>query len=692
MAINPSSAKDKFGESNPLHRGNRKLIDFLIKGLLGLIIQVSVLGLVDIVSSGFEVKTLGAAVIFVIILGLVNSFLLAPLMSLSIRMHPLLFPIMIFFLNGVLVEVLGNIVPGISISSIWTAIGVSLAITMTGVIVGVMFAADDFKAYERFVIQPLIERYKEPTKSDIPGIVFLEIDGLSQAVFEKAIHDGYMPYVKKWLDSGSHKIVGWETDLSCQTGASQPGILHGNNFNIPAFRWYEKDKRKLLTSEKPRDVAEVERRISNGKGLLVNNGASRANMYSGDATESILTVSTIGATKRNTMEYFLFYANPYMAARTFGLFLSHFVTEVLEGWLQMALNERPRVYRAGFFPFQRATTTAILRELGIFSLIGDMLRGLPSMYATFVGYDEVAHHSGVARKDSLRVLAGLDKTFEWLELVSVHAARPYKFVILSDHGQSNGSTFLQRTGTTLEQAVKDLSKLDTISPASQDETWLRINALLTDVSRQGTTTGKLVNRAVKNKTHDGTVMLGPRTKQMSIEKDLEAEERNKAIVLASGNLGLIYFTAWKDRMTLEQINQAFPNLIPGLLKYRWVGFVLVHSETQGGLIFGSKGVYHLDKNTFEGENPLANFGANAALHLKREDSFSNAPDILINSFYDTKMDEVAAFEELVGSHGGLGGNQSKAILVHPSELKPEPIPIVGASELHKILKSWTPDR
>jgi uncharacterized membrane protein YvlD (DUF360 family) len=674
-----------------MHKGNRKLIDYLVKGLLSLVIQVSVLGFIDIISSGFDVKTLGAAVLFVIILGMANSFLLAPIMSLSVRMHPLLFPIMIFFINGVLVELLGYFVPGIEISSLWTAIGVSLAITMTGVIVGVMFAADDFKAYERFVIRPLLQRYKEPAKSKIPGVVFLEIDGLSQAVFEKAIHNGYMPTVKRWLDSGSHKIAGWETDLSCQTGASQPGILHGNNFNIPAFRWYEKDKRKLLSSEKPGDVAEVERRISNGKGLLVNNGASRANMYSGDATESILTVSTIGSTKRNTMEYFLFYANPYMAARTIGLFLSHFITEVLEGWIQLALNKRPRVYRGGFYPFQRATTTGILRELSIFSLIGDMLRGLPAMYATFVGYDEVAHHSGVARKDAMRVLAGLDKAFEWLNHVTVHAARPYKFVVLSDHGQSNGSTFLQRTGITLNQAVKDLSMLDTISPVSEDETWLRINALVTDVSRQGTRSGKLVNRAVKNKTHDGMVMFGPGTKEMKIEKDLRAEDTSKAIVLASGNLGLIYFTAWKSRMTLEQINQAFPNLIPGLLKYHYIGFVLVQSEKLGPLVFGSNGVYQLENDTFEGENPLANFGPNAVQHLKRESSFANVPDLLVNSFYDPKADEVAAFEELVGSHGGLGGNQSKAVIIYPSEFAAEPMPIVGASELHRILKSWVPD-
>lgn len=678
--------------SNIPAENKRTLINYLAISLLSLIVQVSVLGLLDIYMSGLEVLSLEGAVIFILLLALVNSLLFPVLVYYSVRFHPLLFPFLVFLLNGILVIIVSQIVSGVAISSIWTAIGVSLVITMTGMISGTIFASDDYRSYRRFVVQPLIRRYGKSEKTEAPGVVFLEIDGLSQTVLQKALQKGYMPNLKSWLDSGSHKLSGWETDLSCQTGGCQPGILHGNNSDIPAFRWYEKDRDRLVSSEKMGDVAEVERRISNGQGLLSQNGASRANMYSGDATESILTISTLGSTRHNTMEYFLFYANPYMAARTFGLFLSHFMIEVLEGWLQLAKNERPRVYRAGTYPLTRATTTAILREVSVFALIGDMLRGLPSMYATFVGYDEVAHHSGVARRDALRVLSGLDKMFGWLVDISEHAARPYSFVVLSDHGQSNGATFLQRTGRSLEQAVKDLVDLETYSPPSEDETWLRINALLTDVTRQETRGGRLLGRAVRSKTVDGTVELGPQGRKIEPATNQTPEERNKAVVLASGNLGLIYFTAWKERMTLEQINASFPNLIPGLLKYPQIGFVLVRSDAHGPLAIGSQGIYYLQEDRYEGNNPLADFGSNAALHLKREDSFSNAPDLLVNSFYDPNTGEVAAFEELVGSHGGLGGDQTSPILIHPSELDSGPEPIVGAAHLHQVIKQWVPEK
>lgn len=675
-----------------LERG-QSIIKYFAITLISLIVQVSVLSLLDIFVSGLTVETLKGAILFILILGLANSLILPPLVHYSVRFHPVFFPILVFLINGFLVIIVSSFVPGVVVSSVWTAIGVSLVISMTSMIVGAIFSTDDYGAYDKFVVRSLIRRYGVSEKRNSPGIIFLEIDGLSEAVLKKALKGGYMPTVKGWLDGGSHRLTGWETDLSCQTGGCQPGILHGNNTNIPAFRWYEKDNEKLLSSEKPRDVAEVEKRISDGNGLLAHNGASRANMYSGDATESILTVSTLGSTKRNTMEYFLFYANPYMAARTFNIFISHFIAEVFEGWWQIALNQRPRVGRTGIYPFQRATTTGILRELSIFSLVGDMLRGLPAMYATFVGYDEVAHHSGVARNDALRTLNGLDKMFAWLQRISVNAARPYKFVVLSDHGQSNGATFLQRTGKTLEQVVKEHVDLETFSPHSEDETWLRINALITDVARQESPTGRLLGRAVRTKTTlDGEVVLGPQGERLRGGKELKTEDKNKALVLASGNLGLIYFMAWKERMSLEQINEAFPNLIPAILDYPEVGFVLVRSESHGPLAIGAKGIYYLEKDRFEDDNPLANYGPNAALHLRREDSFSNAPDILVNSFYDPVGEEVAAFEELVGSHGGLGGNQSKAILIHPSDFEIAEAPIVGANHLHQVLKRWVPEK
>jgi hypothetical protein len=104
------------------------------------------------------------------------------------------------------------------------------------------------------------------------------------------------------------------------------------------------------------------------------------------------------------------------------------------------------------------------------------------------------------------------------------------------------------------------------------------------------------------------------------------------------------------------------------------------------LAIGENGIYYLDSGKIEGENPLEGFGDNIVQHLKRNSSFKYTPDILVNSFYDSEADEVCAFEELVGSHGGAGGSQTKPFILYPSSWNVPDEEIVGAENIYKILK------
>ena len=129
----------------------------------------------------------------------------------------------------------------------------------------------------------------------------------------------------------------------------------------------------------------------------------------------------------------------------------------------------------------------------------------------------------------------------------------------------------------------------------------------------------------------------------------------------------------------------FPELIPGLVSHSGIGFIMANSLANGGMVIGENGIYYLDSDEIIGENPLNGFGENASRHLKRQNSFKNMPDILVNSFYDERTDEVCAFEELIGSHGGLGGNQSRPFILYPSEWS-DPGDLVGAESIYRFLK------
>ena len=276
--------------------------------------------------------------------------------------------------------------------------------------------------------------------------------------------------------------------------------------------------------------------------------------------------------------------------------------------------------------------------MAVYTTIADVLRGVPAVYSLFPGYDDLAHFAGIDRPEVFKVLYRTDRYFARIMRVLDKAPRPYHVIVLSDHGQSQGFTFKAKYDLTLEDLVKQLIRRETGIYASleSNEAWDSINAVLSDTLNADTRTARLVRRAFRHKIgEDGQIAIGP-------ERDVEhlSEEEAKAreadiIVMGSGPAGLIYIKSAKERMTVEQLTKDYPGLVRGLADHPGIGFVLVRSEEQGDLAIGANGIHFLDDGTVEGDDPLAVYGPNAAHHLKRESGFSNVPDIVVNTAYDS---------------------------------------------------------
>lgn len=603
--------------------------------------------------------------------------------------HPLLFPIVTFLLVGVVVIVASDLQDGMGLGKVHvdglpTAVLVAVGLTGGSTLLGAFFSLQDEDAFDWFVTRPLLHAYAGSPRSTDPGTMFLEIDGLAAPVLRRAIAEGYLPTFARWLDEGSHRLVQWEPDLSSQTSASQAGILLGHNDDIPAFRWYDKETRRIVLSSRMGTARDLERTLSSGDGLLVG-GASRWNVFSGDAADSICTFSTVGVRGRGRTErYLAYFTNPYTLPRAVGLFTGDIVRERWQAWRQVRRGERPRIHRGLVYALVRAATTTVMQEAAIFMLLGDMARGVPVAYTTFFAYDEVAHHSGIDRPDAFKTLAKLDEAFSRLERAAARAARPYHLVVLSDHGQSMGATFSQRAGESLAQLVRrsvaeDASVTADLRPR---ENLGRVGVALDEVIRVDHRLGRLLQRALRRHTVDGNLTLD--------RDDPTAAHETDVVVLASGSLGLISFPGETGRLTHERIVATYPDLLPALVGHEAIAFVMVRSESRGALAIGASGSHAVETGRVEGEDPLTDYGPHAAAHLRRTDSFANAPDILVMGRYDPATDEVPAFEELVGSHGGLGGAQTQPFVLHPAELDPGDAPIVGAVALHRVLVGWTP--
>jgi hypothetical protein len=160
------------------------------------------------------------------------------------------------------------------------------------------------------------------------------------------------------------------------------------------------------------------------------------------------------------------------------------------------------------------------------------------------------------------------------------------------------------------------------------------------------------------------------------------------VVLGSGNLGLIYLMEERRRLTMEEIEERHPQLLPALREHPHVGWLLVRSSEHGAVALGARGIHYLADRRVEGEDPLVAFSLHAPEHLLRTDGFEHVGDIMVGSFYDPDLDEGCAFEELISFHGGIGGLQTRPFILHPTTLEAPPGPILGAAAVHGILLGW----
>ena len=521
--------------------------------VLALLVGAVAVGVSGLILPGVHLKTFLGALEAAALIAVLNAVLPPLVAALRLPLMLIIGFFAVLIVDALILLLVSQLAPNdFKVDSFGWALLAALVMAAASMVLQVFLGVDDDDIYSLRVIQRVAKRQGAAARTDVPGIIFLEIDGLATPVLRRAMRDGNTPVMARWLADGSHDLIEWEPDLSSQTGASQAGILLGSNEDIPAFRWVEKETGRLMTCSAPDDCAEIERRHASGAGLLIDGGASRGNLLSGEADEVILTVSRMEADKKANPGYRSFLANGFNVTRELVLFC----WEVGLEWSAAARQRRrdviPRGHRGGRYPVLRAALCVVVRDLIAFGVLTDMMRGRPAVYATFSSYDEVAHHSGLERTDTLEALRKLDKQFGRIEQAARYAPRPYKLMVLSDHGQTQGMTFKQRNGYGLDELVqRSLARGDVRGMSGGDE--------------HDTAVGQAFNEATgRSGDH---------------EKHGMSDEH--AVVLGSGNLGLVYLMEHRRRLSAEEIQERHPNLIPALSAHPHIGFLLMRSSKHG---------------------------------------------------------------------------------------------------------------
>lgn len=612
------------------------------------------------------------ALLAALVLGAMNALVRPLILLLTLPLDVFTLGAFTLLINSALIFATGNLLPGLLVANFASAIWGSITLAIANTFLTSLTTIDDDHSFFEGVVERLSARRRVPGVSEPGrGLVLLEIDGLSYGRLRRAVERGLMPTVRQMLRE-DHRLTGFDCGLPSQTSACQAGIMYGDNYDIPAFRWYDKERGKLIASSNFRDAAELAARYATGRGLL-RGGSSINNLLSGDADKTLLTLSALSDGGQDTAAHrwedlYLFWLNPYLFTRSVVLTVWDVLVELGQTVRQRVRNVQPRINRLERgYPLLRAITNVFLRDLGTYMAMMDVIRGAPAIYVTYIGYDEVAHHAGPDSADALNTLRAIDGQIRRVrDLIARKATRPYDLIVLSDHGQAFGATFRQRYGQTLAQFIDgqvrpEVDVVDVHAGAAGESYAAALVAELHGAERH-ITKGR-IRRATMSRTR--RALANRLARHASPIAVMDARVR----VCVSGNLANVYFDLSGGKVGLNELNAAHPGLVDALIRHDGIGFVVTYGDDGAPIVLGKDGARDLRAGVVTGVDPLSRFGDPdfRATQVARLAEFPHSGDLIINSaLYDG--DRIAAFEELIGSHGGLGGEQTDAFVLHPADM------------------------
>ncbi|NOY53366.1 MAG: alkaline phosphatase family protein [Deltaproteobacteria bacterium] len=519
------------------------------------------------------------------------------------------------------------------------------------------------------------------------GFVIIQIDGLPHPILMQALSEGYMPFVQGLLASGDFNVSRYRCGIPGNTPASQSGIMYGENFGIPAFRWLDKQNDSLVSFKNPLSAQTVEQSISQGKRGILENGSSYINLLSGGAKRSVLTLSTFltqDMQKRisGLAIFFLFFFNIIPVFRSLLSSVLELFRELYE-YLEIRLKGGVQKSE-GFFPMVRIFSNVLFFEVATVGALIDINQGRPSIWLTYNGYDEAAHQRGPETKYALKTLRVIDRGIRKIvrQIRKKRRGMHYDVYILSDHGQHPSIPFRYEFGETLENFIYSKVKEGRIAQYDsggdvKDYLMLALSSTLYNFADQNLFFMRRIFKRIAK----------------YIERNILPEETRKITgnisIVNSSPMSNLYFNIDRGRVDLEQIERVYPGLVGALVRHKGIGLILARSDgdpmilSRAGRVF-----YHHGKKRIDGDDPLSGFEDAELIEAEILQQFSmpNAGDLVLYGAF--KEGRIINFEEQMGGHGGIGGMQNTPFILYPSRIKYAFHSIRNSRELYPVFSKY----
>jgi len=494
------------------------------------------------------------------------------------------------------------------------------------------------------------------------GLLVIQIDGLSYETLQLALQKRYCPFLRR-LSQRGFQLQRYNCGLPSNTPTAHAVLFYGDRDETPAFRWYERETGRHINFFNPIDAGTVEARLSkkHPDGLLAG-GSSYSNTFSGSAARAVLcygsaTDSNYGRKLRGFHILLIMLLNIVPILRAFALSVYELFAELFE-WLASLLRRLPQ--RVEFlFPITRIIESVWVQEIVTQGALLEIVRGSPAIYVTYLAYDTHSHQRGCNRPFSLRKLVSIDRRLRKIvRLAQRHILRPYDVYILSDHGQAPSTPFLYRYGEELEEYI---SRVLHLPPGEEAPP-------LADPPSHVSLVLRSLEPYERNFVR-GAQWLVRKFRRFVLRRVGRASAGRRSdhalVVAVSGPMAHVYLPA-AERLSDRDIAQRYPQLIASLLQHPGIGVVAALQD--GRLILHSQHgqAAITEAGRIEGDDVLKDHPEKDfnAPYLRRVAMHQHAGDLIV--FGALHDGEVINFEHHMSTHGGIGGQQQSAFILHPS--------------------------
>ena len=298
---------------------------------------------------------------------------------------------------------------------------------------------------------------KSENTGTTPGLVLIQIDGLSFKQYQRGLREGNLPFLRSLVKKQKYKDYAHYSGMPSSTPAMQGELFYGVKVCVPAFNFLDKESSHPFIMFDPQYAQEIENRLSKDREPLLAGGSSYSNIFAGGAKETHFCVNGGGWFRLfkvfNPLTWLLVLVfHPNVFLRTLVLILIEIVVGIYD-FLRGIFGGKKIVIEFAFI-LARALICVLLRELVVMGAKIDIARGLPIIHLNFVGYDEQAHRRGPSSKFAHWSLRGIDDGIKrvWRE-ARFSERRDYDIWIYSDHGQEEAVPYSVECGKSIEEAI-----------------------------------------------------------------------------------------------------------------------------------------------------------------------------------------------------------------------------------------------